>query len=74
MTRDEKIDKIYNALVSDEKMGHVGLIERVESLEKKAEEDKSLKQKVAGGIIVLSLVGSGVFFFLDWIVKTFWHK
>ena len=70
--QENKLDKIYNALVSDKALGHVGLIERLENVENKQKADDNMKLKITGGIIVLSAVGSVAVSFVFWFVNKFW--
>ena len=67
MTRDEKIDKIYDTLVGNEDLRQKGLIQRVEDLEKKAGVLDMFWAKVTGGVMVLSLIGAGLFSFVMWL-------
>jgi len=56
LTRDQKIDKIYEFMVGNEDLRQKGLVERVENLEKQSEIDRLTKAKVTGGILVLPLM------------------
>lgn len=70
MTQDEKVDAIYNAVVGNESLRQKGLIERVEKLEKKASVIDQAWAKVTGGVLVLSIIGTGLVAFLSWV----WNK
>jgi len=69
MTRDEKIDKIYDTLIGNEALRQKGLIQRVEELELKAEADRQLRNKLSGGVIVLSFIGSSAIAVVAWIMN-----
>lgn len=69
MTRDEKIDKIYDLMVGDEALRRKGLIERIEQLELKAESDRQLRNKITGGVLVLSFIGSSAIAFVGWLIN-----
>lgn len=69
--QETKLDQIYNALVSDKEMGRIGLIERVAIVEKKQKADDNMKMKVAGGMIVLSIVGGFVFSVIAWVMNKY---
>jgi hypothetical protein len=73
LTRDEKIDKIYNLLVGDEDLRQDGLIKRVEDLEKKSNILDMFWAKVTGGVLVLSIIGSGLFTLIAWLYNKAIH-
>ena len=73
MTPEEKIDKIYETLIGNEDLRQKGLIERVEDLEKKAGVLDMFWAKVTGGVMVLSLIGAGLFSFIVWIYNKAVH-
>ena len=65
MTTDEKIDKIYSAMVGDD-LGNPGLISRVKECENYQQKDKEFKNKVAGGLFLGStLIGA----FWAWVLR-----
>lgn len=73
LTRDQKIDKIYEFMVGNEDLRQKGLVERVENLEKQSEIDRLTKAKVTGGILVLSMIGSALISFGWWILNKLYH-
>lgn len=52
----ECLQKIYNAVVGDEKFGHQGLVEMVRKHERWIEKQKYLWAKIWGGIAVGSAI------------------
>lgn len=49
---ESKIEKIYDALVGNEKFDQLGLISRIKKLEEENEKYKALKNKLIGAFLV----------------------
>lgn len=65
-----RFDQLDRALKGDEYSGTKGMIQRQTETEQYIEQDKKIKQKIAGGILVLSAVGSVVI----WGLTKLWDK
>lgn len=68
MNAEEKklLHDIKDALIGDD-MGNEGLVTRLKRVEQYIENDRRFKAKVAGGVLVLSFVGSAVIWGLNWL-------
>jgi len=67
--RDELLKKMARAILGEPELGHKGLADRMKEVEDYIEEDKTLKKKVTGGVLVLSFIGSGVVAFATWLIN-----
>lgn len=67
---EARFDQLDRAFQGDKYSGTKGIIERQTDIEKYIEQDKKIKQKIAGGILVLSAVGSVVI----WGLTKLWDK
>lgn len=61
-----KIREVHAALVGNETLGHRGIVSRINALEEYKENDKKLKNKIAGGVAVGSVIGGSIW---TWISK-----
>lgn len=50
----KKLDEVHAAIVGNESIGHKGLIPRMQEVEKYQEKDRHFKNKIAGGVAVLT--------------------
>lgn len=73
LTTDQKVNVIYEELVGSKDFNRPGLIKRVEFLEKKAGILDLFWAKVTGGILVLSIIGTGLFSFISWLYNKAIH-
>ena len=70
LTHEEKVDKIYTALIGDN-LGNKGLVTRIEAVEAYQAADRKMKLKISGGLLVLTAIGSSLIFGVNWILHKF---
>lgn len=64
------LGEIHTALIGNQ-LGQPGLVRRVEDIEKYITEDKALKQKVTGGVLVLGAVWTVVWTGILYVINKF---
>ena len=70
---EQKIDKIYVALLGDE-FGSKGIVDRLLDVEKEAKLSKSFRQKTMAGLSFLVACGAILAWIGDKIFELFKHK
>ena len=66
---DKKMDALHNTVVGNEEYGHIGLVREVRDLKKYVDNDKKLKSRVSGGLVVVGVVWTLLLEFWKTIIK-----
>jgi hypothetical protein len=60
----ERFTELETVLIGNEKFHQKGVLQRLAETEKYIENDRNMKLKVSGGVLVLSFIGSGLIWLL----------